>query len=509
MTEKLENPVKLVTNPAFWRIFLLILLVLSLIPILVIAQYNHSSADDYKYGLPVRQALQHGGDVIEVSKAIAKNVISTYFTWQGTYSAVVLFSVQPAVFGEQCYFLSTYILLAVSIWAIFSFFRSWIGRFYGRKDIADIIACCVSLLFVQMMPSPVQGLFWWNGASYYSFWNALMLIQVSQFFVMAQTQKCSVGRCLLSALLGVLLAGSNFVTALLTAEITTVFLAYFIYKRKCWKQLSIVLIVTLIGFAISVFSPGNAIRQERMTALSSFAAIMKSFLYAYEWAVAWTPLMHVAMLAFCLPFALSLQRASRSERSRIPLWLKLLILAGLFVSSFVPTTYAGIGLGGGRIQNIRFLFWVIGCFMAELLIVERICDWIRAHKLTYLYNDAIKRLNVRRSILILGAFTMVVFFAGVRQYQRAQFDCFTSVSAVTSLYLGDAQAFDSIADQRVEMLQSGVKNVELPSFTIKPYVLFFDDITQDSTNWRNEYVAKFYGIETVTLVGSSADHMQN
>ena len=104
---------------------------------------------------------------------------------------------------------------------------------------------------------------------------------------------------------------------------------------------------------------------------------------------------------------------------------------------------------------------------------------------------------------------MVVFFAGVRQYQRAQFDCFTSVSAVTSLYLGNAQAFDSIADQRVEMLQSGVKNVELPSFTIKPYVLFFDDITQDSTNWRNEYVAKFYGIETVTLVSSSADHMQN
>ena len=487
----------MIRKPALWRILLICVLIATLLPIMIISQYNHSCADDYSYGERVKDTLARTHNPIEIGKAVVSTVISTYKSWQGTYSAIVLFTLQPAVWGEQYYVLSAYLIIAVLLWGVFSFFRAWIGRGYGRNDIADILSCCVSILFLQLLPSPVQGIFWWNGASYYTIWNALMLIQTSRFFRFAQTQRLTFVQCAISALLGFLLTGSNFVTMLLTLEVSVLFLAYCIYTRKCWKQASVILLFTLAGFIISVSAPGNAVRQQGFTSLPPMVAIVKSFLNAYEWAVAWSPLMLLAILAFFLPFAFHLHSTAREHKSRIPLWLKLVILIGLFVSSFTPTIFVGDDVGAERVQNLRFLLWVVICFMSEVLLVEQVVLWMKKNNLAHLLERWHHWFTLKRTLLALCAFAMVVCFAGVRRYQTHKFNCFTSVSAMYSLYRGEAQEYDAIADQRQPILLSDEKDIVLPPYERLPFVLYCDDVTSDPTNWKNDAAARYFGKKSV------------
>ncbi|MEA4915655.1 MAG: DUF6056 family protein [Christensenella sp.] len=499
MSEKTKSRIAFVKKHVFWRNLLLITLIISLIPILVIAMYNHSSADDFSYGYYVHQTWNQTHNVFEVMKTIGQTVLLFNKTWQGTYSAIVLFMVQPAVWGEQYYFLTTYILLAFILLGIFSFFRSWIGKKYNRNDIADIVSCCVSVLFIQMVPMPVESLFWWNGASFYVIWNAVMLIQVSCFLTVVHTQKCSALQCVIMFVLGILLAGSNYITALLTVEITVLFLAYCVYMRNNWKQISIVLVVTLVGFIISVSAPGNAVRQQQYETVNPLLSITESFLYAYRWAVTWTPDMLILLLLFCLPFAIGIQLNTEAKTMQIPLWVKLLLLIGLFTSTFTPTIYAGNVIGPERAQNIRFLLWVIVCFISEFLVAEHAVNWIRRHNHQTILPDLATWFSTKKIIFLVSTLMILGVLSGMRSYYFNKFDCFTSVSATYSLLTGKAQEYDRVADGRMQLLLSDEKNVVLQPFLTRPFLLFFNDITDDPNDLSNQAMAIYFDKETVQL----------
>ena len=95
-------------------IILGIVFILSILPLIVIGFYNHPSADDYSYSIRTMLALKTGG-IIELIKGVFLQIADTYTTWQGTYSAVAVFALQPSVFGQSFYFLSTIILLLAFI----------------------------------------------------------------------------------------------------------------------------------------------------------------------------------------------------------------------------------------------------------------------------------------------------------------------------------------------------------------------------------------------------------
>ena len=499
MSENIKSRIAFVKKPLFWRNLLLIALIISMVPLLIIAQYNHSSADDFSYGNYVHQTWNQTHNVFEVVKTIGKAVLLFNKTWQGTYSAIVLFMVQPAVWGEQYYFITTYILLAFLLLGIFSFFRSWIGKKYKRNDIADIVSCCVSIIFIQMVPMPVESLFWWNGASFYVIWNAVMLVQISRFLAVMHAKKCSALQCVGMSVLGVLLAGANYITALLTVEITVLFLVYCIYTRSNWKQISIVLLVTLVGFFISVTAPGNAVRQQQYETVHPLLSILESFLYAYRWAVTWTPDMLLLLLLFALPFAIGIQLNTEVKTMRIPLWVKLLLLIGLFTSTFTPTIYSGNVIGPERAQNIRFLLWVIVCFVSEFLVAEHAVNWIRKHNHQTILPDLATWFSAKKIIFLVSALMILGVLSGMRSYYFNKFDCFTSVSAAYSLLTGEAQEYDRVADGRMQLLLSDEKNVVLQPFTTRPFLLFFNDITEDPENLGNIAMAEYFGKETIKL----------
>ena len=83
---------------AFW--LALAAVVLMLVPMLLVARYNVPCADDYHFGAPTHAAWQATHSLAAVVKAAGEKVAERYANWQGTYSAMFLMALQPAVFGN-------------------------------------------------------------------------------------------------------------------------------------------------------------------------------------------------------------------------------------------------------------------------------------------------------------------------------------------------------------------------------------------------------------------------
>jgi len=85
-------------------------------------------------------------------------------------------AIQPAVFSEGLYWLTTFVMLAALSMGSFLFCRAFFSGILGLdKQLSDIITVMLLLLSSQLLPSPVQGFYWFNGSVYYVFFHGLML----------------------------------------------------------------------------------------------------------------------------------------------------------------------------------------------------------------------------------------------------------------------------------------------------------------------------------------------
>ena len=76
---------------------------------------------------------------------------------------------------------------------------------------------------------------------------------------------------------------------------------------------------------------------------------------------------------------------------------------------------------------------------------------------------------------------------------------YSSYAAYVSLRAGEAQKYHQEYLDRVEILSGEEKEVELIPYSVKPYLLYFDDITTNADDWRNNAVAQWYLKDQVYL----------
>lgn len=74
-------------------------------------------------------------------------------------------------------------------------------------------------------------------------------------------------------------------------------------------------------------------------------------------------------------------------------------------------------------------------------------------------------------------------------------------NALTSLVNGKAARYDREADARVALIMEADEDevIELAPFTVKPKVLFFEDIDRSPDNWKNQAMAEYYGRKGIIL----------
>lgn len=466
---------------------LLLALFISLVPILLMGIYAVPAADDFSYGAPAHIAYVESGSIGAAAAAAVDKTVESYFSWQGSFAAIFLMALQPAVFSESLYALTPFIMLFSLVLGTFLFCRGFFGELLGLdKELPPIIAALLCILSVQLIPSPVQGLYWFNGAVYYVFFHGLMLIfcAMSIRLILKSSRLCSLGLCVLGFILG----GGNYVTALsLTILVICAMTLLLIMKDSRWRRLLLPTFFLLASFALNIAAPGNSVRQAAQEiSIGPVRAILMSFQQGISYSVQWLSLPVLGMLVF-LGIILWKPLGGSGFHFRFPALLTLFSYC-IFSAMFCPPIYALGNVGDKRLLNIIYFAWL-------LLLAINLCYWLGW------FAKRILRSSSEKASLSFSAFAAAcIVLLGCCAGSLASGTGFSSLAAMGSLLSGEAKAYHDCAQRRFEVLNDdSVKAARLERFPCQPYLLFFDDITEDPKDWRNEDMSSFYGKDSVIL----------
>ena len=494
---------------------LMVAFILLLIPLLLIGQYNHPSADDFIYGLHTARIWSETLSLPQTLHAAVQQVQEVYMTWQGTFSAVFLMALQPAVFGEAMYRWTSVILLSSLIIATALFLKVLLIDYFGADRWSWLLISMTTLTaMLQFVYAPVESFYWYNGGIYYSFFYSLSLCLFSclLLYLKSDSNFTKTFLILLSLFLGIIIGGGNYTTAL-NAVIMVALLTAYLVARKDRRAIiiGVVLLCGILSLLISMVAPGNAVRQESIGPPNPVKAIILSFVYGGYSVLNFTTVPVLLIWLFLLPRIYRIA-GKTSFSFRYPLAVLALSFC-VYCAQVTPPFYAmGISLPE-RIINIVYysfhifalvnLFYMAGWVSKKLDRQKQQLTKAQIEFIEQLKYKAMPYQNAAKAFLVMlilfssiGLCTVTKGENGKPQFQNLP----ASVSATMSLLSGEAGRYHHEALQRLLAYQDDSQtDVTVSAYSVKPSLIYYSDITPDSSDWINRAVAAFYNKDTIKL----------
>lgn len=481
-------------------LLLIFLLACALLPMLGVAVFDWPSADDFSYGILTHRAVvESGGNFLKVLSAAGSQVTATYGGWQGTFSAIFLMSLQPAVFSARAYSLVPFLLLGTMIFATFYLLDAVLRCTLDlERKYVLYFGVPVLLLQIEFVPSLVEAFYWYNGAVYYTFFYSLMLLFLGTLVRLLSGRR-NVKNTVLAVVLAAVLGGGNFVTALLSVLLG---LAFFLYaavshKKNKWNFL-LAESVLLVFFLISMVAPGNAARQKLLHRSAPLRAILDSLIQALQDIGGWTTLVVACTFLLLIPVMYGAAKKMRFQFRCPGLWILASFL--LFAAQNAPTFYAESFNGPGRLRDIVFYSYVWFVFTSLFYAV----GWVQkkhagsVSRRKHVVKKPVSAPGIRTAQQVLCALILILLGVSVLQSVCSRKD--SSAVCAADLHSGRAAAYSAQMKKRQTLLDnpdlSAVKVSEIQS---KPTSIFFHDITNDPNFWRNADMAKFYGKKSIII----------
>lgn len=491
--EKLNNIKKNITqklNSLFNKknilLMVILLSVILLIPIIWTSFYTHPSADDYNYGVNTINQLHKSG-VAGILKGSVKTLKTFYNEWQGTYSAIILFSLSPCIWGENFYFLTTLIIIGMLGASIYYFLNQVIRKFLNiDKTTCYMIFIIFFMLSLETMPSINQGLFWWNGASYYMIFFSLELIMLGNITKYYIVEKKSKVNYIVTLLLTAIVAGGNFITAL-QQIILLFFLNFYLIIKKKNKSALPLLIVSIVGLIISAIAPGNANRAASVIGMSPVKSIIMSFIYAFCYSFRWITPLNFLILTF-IEILLIPTYKEKKLTYKFPI-IVILLLYCLFSAEFTPTLYATSNIGEGRLHNIMYISYLLIFLAGYYYLIGYIRNKIISQNIfSKIIIKDIKAKLIKSHGIVFSCFLLLIIGNFVINKEM-----FTSYQTYRVIKDGSAKIYDKECDERQKILKNpAIKKVEFEKLTVTPYPIFYCDFSEDSTHWLNIPATEIY-----------------
>lgn len=487
--------------------------IVCLLPLLMIAKYNHPCADDYGYGYEAHMAWKTTHSLVETFRAAIQTVHTNYYAWQGTFASIFLMALTPAAFGEQYYAAVPYLMLGMLTVAVFYCAKVFLHDLL-KASYANSIIVAVVLLFMMIegIYTPASAFFWYNSAIHYTFMHAMMLLMTA-FFVKSLTAEkkvVSVVCCVFASLCAFCVSGGNYLNALvgilLLAGVACTFsLTTFsqIIKRKkagesvernTYRFIGLILlpiIIYSIGFFISISAPGNSVRGANFAYVAPLTAVLRSFVSGFRHCIDWMSLFTFILLILLLPAIWGIVRETEYE-FRYSL-LVLVFSFCLFSASFTSSHYGLGGEGLPRTFNSSKMLYHILLVANELYLVGRIQKKLKKAK-----REKVRTFNISHSIIFYLVVSMML--AGVFLTCNDKEANYPSYASVKYMREGFALHYHMQYLERITILNGTESTVYLKEIEPKLNVLYVDDITTDSSDWRNQQYAKWHQKEAVILI---------
>lgn len=475
-----------------WALLLSILFLAAVVmPLAWIAFYNYPSSDDFAYAGSIYWNVKNGAGLWTIFRDAYQTAVTYYQSWQGRYFDDLVSAFGFGVAIPKYYFVGTFLVLLLFLWGNLALVHKALYKFLKWDNhIAWIAAIWFTAFQFLYVPYAVEGFYWYVGATGYTMTYALMLLMVCTYYEALHTdsKKKKAGYILATVILVIMIAGSNYAGALLTAEILVLFLILTFTKRAGGKQklfAGLILAEYLICFAFNALSPGNTSRMNNVESYGVVGSILASLKQAAVFCKEWFHIPVLLLLVFLCVLGMSQLRKS-DYQWKLP-GVFTLVTFGLMASLMTPPFYAGATWGPGRLINLVY-------YSYYFFLVSNLYYWIgwamrkyRDHNGT---TEPVWKKRGSMATLILVIFLGVGLLGCMKLYGLQSTN---STSALLSIVKGEAAQYRLENEERWKLLDDeSLTELELDDFTVKPYVLYHDDITEDPDDWRNTTVKGFF-----------------
>ena len=481
-------------------------LIASLLPLYLIAFDNRPFYDDFGFSLLTRAAWQSTGSFAAVVAAAVQNTLGIRHTWEGTYTTSFISAMQPGIWGENCYWVATFLLLSFLLLSLWYFLRQ---VFTGllRVDAATftILFSCLAFCMVQFVPDPSEAFFWFNGGVAYALLWSLMLLTMGVWlrFTHCAGKKQRILFFALLLLLVPAVGGGKYSTVLFACLCAFLFTLWAFCRKHPlkWLHLALTLLLTFC-LGVSILAPGNAVRSATLPApMAPHKAIAQAFFFGLTLIAQWFSLPLVATLVLSVLLLIPFLRQS-PYAFKHPAWVTALAFA-LFCAQLTPTLYTGNFLGDGRTLNTYFFTHVL----MSLGLVLYWTGWgIRRMEAAEKPLPAFLPKNTTSPLRGKWLLALVlVLFAGCIGFRPDGAQSFgpqnmAGGSAAISLLRGESRTYRLEMAKREALLNDpAIPDVTLTPISTIPRIFMSDAITGGSSlTYVTALYAQYYQKESVT-----------
>ena len=472
--------------------------ILSLIPILYVAQFDFATGDDLGYGAAVRHAWIENKSIIACISAAFSNVKNSYTYWQGTWFTLFIFCFNPENFGFGHYAIVPYIMVFLQISCmLLVMHRLLVYRLQLSK--LDFLGISFLILFenFQFIEYPTCGFYWWTGTVHYIIPFSLFLL--SMFWADRYLEKYKIADLICLSICMLFIGGGSYqpaILALLSVVLLDLWRKVIYGKNKEFKAFFIFIpvLIEIIGIIISAKAPGNKVRGGDgfgFTSENIFSAILGCFVTAIEWIqdCCINNSAIIAIMLFCaviIGVLLNKSRVLSKQNFKFPLLFVIMNFC-LFAAVFTPELFAGVDVSGGLYNTYLYVF--VLTLLADIIYLE-------GYFLTKIQGG----FRVRGFIGFLAMFLFIIaelllIYEGRHGIKETtDYVCFEYVSS------GAAMDYKNQMIQYYEILTSTDKDIVLPTVNNEQGPLQCMPITDDISNFTNTVTAEYYYKNTVTAI---------
>lgn len=365
-----------------------VILAAALLPIFYVGIYDRITTwDDIAYSLEIHQLLASGVTFSSLFATLWDKLTTCYNNWQGTYSSIVMFTLEPGIWGNKVYAATPFILTSVLYASLFFFSRTILKSFKMQEKINIFTLIFTNLIFlfsISFLPSINNAIYWYNGAIHYVFFYSLQLCYIAvNIRIMSKEPKNTIWIWApLIMIFSFILAGANLVTMLLQGILTFSIMFFGVIARKNHKVILTTMLaffVACIGIYINVKAPGNTLRQHYETPMSTipafWASIKQIWFYIADY-TSWPLIISGVFIAFIFWS----QTKKTDFKFKYPLILLVFSLA-LIGAQSMPGFYATSFEGPVRLQNIVVCSYILLFYINIAYITGWLAKKIEIHKI--------------------------------------------------------------------------------------------------------------------------------
>ena len=455
-------------------------------PFILLAFFNHPSADDFCYAVSFRDPD---------FKYFFSVVFDWYRRWNARYFSLTLLGAFYRYFDLiEAYKFVPLILFFGWLISGSIFLKSIFHTTRLPAIVAGALTFCI--FYIVSMPDVSAGFYWANSALQYQTGNILSIVTLAGMVRIGTTRSNNIYTPVTAILLFTVVGSSELHMAFMVILVTTLTI-YIVFtggaRRGTWIFL---LLVTLLSAALLILAPGNEGRGQHFVGRHQlWFSIGESAYHTGVWFLRWlgNPLLWLATLlnVLCLwswGFGLKHSSYQRLTRAHIVIILPCWIVT-LFACFFIAFWSMGVSLPG-RALNVVYFIFLIGWFSLVTVGVKDI------QTTRVVSTSPLDSSVIRQAIGVMAVIATIIGLLNANSFHTAYVDLFQRAQRFDDIFEARYSAISRarIQNRNLTVTVPGVKRTE------RPNTIMVDDITEDIRDFRNDCYAEYFGIPAIKVI---------